>query len=138
MSYASIDSTDNGRALLTTTLTDNHRPSLWLEAVGVKDSSSSERTFQELQTDAAEEAVTPSPYVAVAVATLIPAIVLSIGIAVLLKSQKRLYFQSLIPLRQVSPCKRCHFFHDNLYLKCAVHPTRALTPEARTCQVYRP
>jgi hypothetical protein len=104
----------------------------------VKDSSPSERTFQEIQTDAAGEALTAFPYVAVAVAALIPAIVLFVGIAVLLKSQKWRQFQSLVPLRQVSPCKRCQFFHDNVYLKCAVHPTRALTLEARTCQDYRP
>ncbi|MDB9529751.1 hypothetical protein PN498_27430 [Oscillatoria sp. CS-180] len=114
MSYASRGSTDHGRASLTTTLTDNHRPSLRLEAAGVKDSSPSERTFQEIQTDAAGEVVTAFPSVAVAVAALIPAIVLFVGIAVLLKSQKWRQFQSLRPLRQVSPCKRCQFFHDNV------------------------
>lgn len=138
MSYASIDSTDTGGASLTTTLTDNHWPSLRPEAARVRNNSPSERFLQEVQTSVSEEAVSAFPPVGVAVAVLIPAIVLSIGIAVLLKSQKRLYFHSLIPLRQVSPCKRCQFFHDNGYLKCAVHPARALTPEARNCQDYRP
>ncbi|WP_346293211.1 hypothetical protein [Sphaerothrix gracilis] len=66
-------------------MTDKHRPNLRLEAAGVKDSSPSGRTFQEIQTDAAGEAVADSPYVAVAVAAFIPAIVLSVGITVLLK-----------------------------------------------------
>lgn len=35
-------------------------------------------------------------------------------------------------LHQV-PCKRCHFFTNNPYLKCAVHPETALTPEAAEC-----
>ncbi|AFY79529.1 MAG: hypothetical protein IGR93_13590 [Hydrococcus sp. C42_A2020_068] len=39
--------------------------------------------------------------------------------------------------RQV-PCTKCHFFNNNFYLKCAVHPSKVLTSEARDCSDYCP
>jgi hypothetical protein len=36
------------------------------------------------------------------------------------------------------PCESCHFFIDNPHLKCAIHPTKALTPLALNCQDYQP
>ncbi len=35
-------------------------------------------------------------------------------------------------------CRNCTFFKDNPYLKCAVHPTIALTPKALDCSDYMP
>lgn len=37
-----------------------------------------------------------------------------------------------------SPCRKCLFFSNNLYLKCAVHPTIVLTKEASNCRDYNP
>lgn len=46
---------------------------------------------------------------------------------------------SLLPIRaRTTPCKSCRFFHSSDLLKCAVHPTRALTPEAEDCQDFEP
>ncbi|MEH1863455.1 MAG: hypothetical protein V7K69_00190 [Nostoc sp.] len=36
------------------------------------------------------------------------------------------------------PCKSCHFFNNNFYLKCAVNPATALTKEALNCSDYVP
>ncbi|MBD2415849.1 hypothetical protein FACHB389_36760 [Nostoc calcicola FACHB-389] len=38
---------------------------------------------------------------------------------------------------QQHPCKKCHFFNNNYYLKCAVHPSIALTKEALNCSDYK-
>jgi hypothetical protein len=38
---------------------------------------------------------------------------------------------------QVS-CRRCRFFNNNFYLKCAVHPDTVLTSEAKDCPDYSP
>lgn len=38
-------------------------------------------------------------------------------------------------LRQL-PCSNCRFFGSNPYLKCAVHPDKALKAEAMTCSDY--
>jgi predicted PurR-regulated permease PerM len=35
-------------------------------------------------------------------------------------------------------CDRCQFFNNNLYLKCAVHPSKVLTPEAKDCTDFSP
>ncbi|OYD97369.1 hypothetical protein CDG76_00240 [Nostoc sp. 'Peltigera membranacea cyanobiont' 210A] len=35
-------------------------------------------------------------------------------------------------------CKKCQFFNNNYFLKCAVHPTTALTKEALNCSDYSP
>jgi hypothetical protein len=35
------------------------------------------------------------------------------------------------------PCKNCQFFNNNYYLKCAVHPSTALTKEAFNCSDYK-
>jgi len=35
------------------------------------------------------------------------------------------------------PCRTCQFFNDNHYLRCAVHPSIALTREAIDCSDYR-
>ncbi|MEB3355894.1 MAG: hypothetical protein VKK04_04155 [Synechococcales bacterium] len=34
------------------------------------------------------------------------------------------------------PCTNCRFFNQNPYLKCTVHPDRALTPDALHCSDY--
>jgi hypothetical protein len=36
------------------------------------------------------------------------------------------------------PCRNCRFLSSSSYLKCAVHPTTALTEEAIACPDYRP
>ncbi len=36
------------------------------------------------------------------------------------------------------PCKNCLFFNSNHYLKCAVHPDKALKPVAVNCHDYHP
>jgi len=36
------------------------------------------------------------------------------------------------------PCRRCRFFKDTHYLKCAVHPNTALKAEAVNCDDYHP
>lgn len=41
------------------------------------------------------------------------------------------------PLNQ-APCRNCKFFSNNLYLKCAIHPSVALTPKATDCSDYCP
>lgn len=33
-------------------------------------------------------------------------------------------------------CKSCQFFSNNPYLKCALHPSTALTKEAKDCSDY--
>lgn len=35
------------------------------------------------------------------------------------------------------PCKKCHFYSNNTQLKCAVHPSTALTDQAENCPDYR-
>jgi len=41
---------------------------------------------------------------------------------------------SLLPIKvRTSPCRSCRYFHRSSQLKCAVHPTSALTPEAENC-----
>ena len=37
-----------------------------------------------------------------------------------------------------SPCRKCRFFSNNPFLKCAVHPTIVLTKEANNCTDYNP
>jgi hypothetical protein len=39
--------------------------------------------------------------------------------------------------RQAS-CERCRFFNNNPHLKCAVHPSKVLTSEAKNCSDYSP
>jgi hypothetical protein len=36
------------------------------------------------------------------------------------------------------PCKNCHFYSHNHYLKCAVQPCIVLTEEANNCAEYVP
>ncbi|MEH2415725.1 hypothetical protein [Nostoc sp.] len=36
------------------------------------------------------------------------------------------------------PCKNCHFYSHNHYLKCAVNPSIVLTEEAMNCSEYSP
>jgi hypothetical protein len=36
------------------------------------------------------------------------------------------------------PCANCQFFTQNYYLKCPVHPSRALSDEAINCPDYEP
>ena len=44
---------------------------------------------------------------------------------------------SLIQSTQL-PCKKCRFFHNNTYVKCAVSPHLALTKDAVNCSDFRP
>lgn len=39
---------------------------------------------------------------------------------------------------QQYPCRNCRFFNDNNYIKCAVHPSAALTKQALNCSDYQP
>ncbi len=39
---------------------------------------------------------------------------------------------------QQIPCMNCRFFDSNRYLKCAVHPSTALTRQAVNCSDYWP
>ncbi|MBD2507652.1 hypothetical protein [Nostoc sp. ATCC 53789] len=36
------------------------------------------------------------------------------------------------------PCKKCRFYSNNHYLKCAVNPSVVLTGEAMNCSEYSP
>ena len=36
------------------------------------------------------------------------------------------------------PCKECHFFTNNHYLRCTVRPSYVLTKQALDCPDYRP
>jgi hypothetical protein len=50
-------------------------------------------------------------------------------------------YQSLGRLRKrcLGPCRSCRFFNGSSpHLKCAVHPDRALTKEAKQCPDYWP
>ncbi len=38
----------------------------------------------------------------------------------------------------VLPCKDCHFFTNNHYLRCTVRPSCVLTKQALDCPDYRP
>ena len=38
---------------------------------------------------------------------------------------------------QRHPCNNCQFFNNNYYLKCAVHPSTALTKQALNCSDYK-
>lgn len=35
------------------------------------------------------------------------------------------------------PCKKCQFFSNNPYMKCAVNPCVAMTPAAKECPDFR-
>lgn len=35
------------------------------------------------------------------------------------------------------PCRNCEFFSSNPYLKCAIHPSAAMTEHAMNCPDYR-
>ncbi|NJP08796.1 MAG: hypothetical protein HC866_04365 [Leptolyngbyaceae cyanobacterium RU_5_1] len=50
------------------------------------------------------------------------------------------FMQKRVSLKQPLgiPCRSCQFFSSNAYLKCAVHPTTALTDEAVSCSDYSP
>lgn len=36
------------------------------------------------------------------------------------------------------PCRKCKFFNNNIYIKCAVKPNKVLRPEAKDCTDYSP
>jgi hypothetical protein len=40
------------------------------------------------------------------------------------------------PLAQL-PCRKCQFFSNNPYVKCAVNPAVAMTPAAKECSDFR-
>lgn len=37
-----------------------------------------------------------------------------------------------------APCKKCQFYSNNHYLKCAIHPSTVLTEKAIGCSDYCP
>jgi hypothetical protein len=39
---------------------------------------------------------------------------------------------------QKIPCRRCQYFNDNQFLKCALHPITTLTKQAVDCSDYCP
>lgn len=41
-------------------------------------------------------------------------------------------------LEEQVPCRKCRYFHNDHYLKCAVHPYTALTKQALNCSDYCP
>ncbi len=43
-----------------------------------------------------------------------------------------------LPSTAQLPCKKCRFFHNNPYVKCAVSPHLALTKDAANCSDFRP
>lgn len=45
--------------------------------------------------------------------------------------------RSIIGSKQPVPCARCHYFSDNSYVRCAVHPSKAFTVQATDCSDYR-
>ena len=49
-----------------------------------------------------------------------------------------LYRKGTIKYFSKVPCKNCRFFTNNPYLKCAVHPSTALTDQALNCSDYSP
>jgi hypothetical protein len=46
--------------------------------------------------------------------------------------------QSLMNAKQkhLIPCNKCRYFSSNAYIRCAVHPSKAMTPEAIECSDY--
>jgi hypothetical protein len=67
------------------------------------------------------------------------AVILAILIFPFLQELSRFKMNS-IPFVRASriPCRNCRFLSNSSYLKCAVHPTSALTEEAIACPDYRP
>ena len=55
-----------------------------------------------------------------------------------LKALKSVQNKTAIPLdyKNSCPCKKCHFFLNNHYLKCAIHPSIVLTEQASNCPDY--
>lgn len=46
----------------------------------------------------------------------------------------RVFYEATARLRSPRiPCSRCRFFNPSPHLKCAVHPTKVLTPKAINC-----
>ncbi|MEA5507247.1 hypothetical protein VB735_29975 [Halotia wernerae UHCC 0503] len=43
---------------------------------------------------------------------------------------------SNISINHKTPCSKCRYFNNNLYLKCAVQPEKVMTKEAKDCQDY--
>lgn len=41
-----------------------------------------------------------------------------------------------LKLKQSIPCARCRYFSANTYVRCAVHPSKALTVQAVDCTDY--
>ncbi|MBD1805560.1 hypothetical protein H6F98_08880 [Microcoleus sp. FACHB-SPT15] len=55
-----------------------------------------------------------------------------------LKALKAVQNKTAIPLNCNNnfPCKKCYFFLNNHYLKCAIHPSVVLTEQASNCPDY--
>jgi hypothetical protein len=50
------------------------------------------------------------------------------------KRKQRIFFDVTPP----NPCDRCRYLSCNSYLKCALHPSVALTERAIDCKDYHP
>jgi hypothetical protein len=53
----------------------------------------------------------------------------------LFKKRKKLVFYDVTPQ---DPCDRCRYLSGSSYLKCALHPSVALTAKAMDCKDYHP
>lgn len=64
----------------------------------------------------------------------------TVGLSLLacLEMRKRPSLPMRVPEGKASPCRSCRFFGDSRYVKCAVHPSRALTSEAEECSDREP
>jgi hypothetical protein len=62
-------------------------------------------------------------------------VIAGISVHALLKERKQLVFFDVLPR---SPCDRCRYLSCSAYLKCALHPSVALTAEAIDCKDYHP
>ncbi|MGL5807973.1 MAG: hypothetical protein ACRC2R_22995 [Xenococcaceae cyanobacterium] len=63
----------------------------------------------------------------------ITVILLSFNFERLKTGTKKLFF--LVQYSKI-PCYNCRFFHDNPYVKCAIHPTIAFSKQAFNCIDY--
>jgi hypothetical protein len=62
-------------------------------------------------------------------------VVVCISVHALLEKRKQLEFFDISP---PNPCDRCRYLSGSPYLKCALHPSVALTAKAMDCKDYHP
>ncbi|HHP7232131.1 MAG TPA: hypothetical protein ACFCUY_14885 [Xenococcaceae cyanobacterium] len=69
---------------------------------------------------------------------LIPILLLTMGVIVKIGLQKTSKKQfKFRKYNSKIACRNCHFFDNNHYLKCAVHPDKVLTQKAQDCSDYQ-